>query len=807
MKKILVLFFLFLLPYISFAQERIIYAIRTQTQPVIDGNLDDECWLLAEAAKDFIQKSPYYNQPGTQQAEVKVLYDDNGIYFAVRCYDSAPDSILRQLGTRDEDLNADRFNIKIDPYNNHLDAFVFGVYASGPQIDNRFQDENFNAVWKSESRIDDKGWTAEIFIPYSALRFPKAENQLWGIQFERIVRRTRETSQWALEEQNASNVQQRWGVLRGINGINPPIRLSVNPYLSTSVSHFPHHNPEVADYSKTIGGGLDLKAGISESYTVDVTLLPDFSQVQSDDIIKNLTAFEVEYDEQRLFFKEAVDLFEKGNLFYSRRIGRMPTGFYTVYSNLDSGETVISNPSQAQLINASKISGRSNNGLAVGLFNAVTKNTYAEIRSANGEIRKELTEPFANYNILVFDKEFKNSNSFYLINNNAIRERKFKSSNVTGAGANVYLKNKTYLLSVSTAVSQNDSLLFSNKSIKRGGLSYAASFLKVRGKWTWELEQSTRNSRFDCNDLGIMQTNNYHLYSLSSAYVWYNPVTWLKEFRISNYVVSEYRLTTNRATTSYAMLRLSLLTMKHHFYLWGGYEHSLSKTYNYYESRNPDFPFCEPHWSHTFINFSSSYSKPFALDGELSFVNIPNFNSYSLFINLSPIIKVGNRFQIRYEIGTENSKRIVGYAGLDNLGLPLFGARDIASINNTVSFTYVIRNYMPLTLRIRHYYNEGRYSRYMNLDANGEPLITVNGNYDYDFTFNAFNIDFVYSWQFSPGSSINLIWKTGIHTEELPINMSYLQNIRQTINSDQMNSITLKVIYYLDYQQLHKNHK
>ncbi|HCB63533.1 MAG: hypothetical protein A2W93_07420 [Bacteroidetes bacterium GWF2_43_63] len=805
MRNYFLLLILTLLPALISAQVKNTVAVRTIVAPVIDGDISDDCWNISSPADKFLQKSPFYNQPATQQSEVRVLFDDNGIYFAIRCYDSASDSILRQLGTRDEDLNADRFNVKIDPYNNHLDAYVFGVYASGPQADSRFQDAAFNAVWKSESKIDDKGWTSEMFIPYSALRFPKSDVQLWGIQFERLIRRSRETSQWALEEQNASNVQLLWGTLSGIQGIDPPVRLSLNPYVSASVSHFPHHDEHVDDYSRNFGGGLDLKAGLSESYTIDMTLLPDFSQVQSDDIINNLSAFETQYEEQRMFFKEAVDLFQKGNLFYSRRIGRMPRGFFDIYSQLDSGETVISNPSQSQLVNASKISGRGNNGLAVGFFNAVTRNTYAEIRTVGGDTRRVLTEPFANYNILVVDKEFKNSNSFYIINNNALRERVYQSSNVTGAGTGIFLRKKTFKLSFNTAVTQNDTTLFSERALDRAGLAHATSFSKVRGNWTWTLGQSTRNSRFDYDDMGIMSMNNYQSYTFSSAYAWYNPATWLKEIRMNNYLESSYRLSTGRSIGSEAMIRFSLLTMKHHFYIWGGYEHSLTRAYNYYESRNPEMPYYEPHWSYAYLGFSSSYSKPFALDGDFSFVSVPYDDSYAINIALSPFLKIGNRFQLRYEVGTENTLRSVGYAGTDTLGMPLFGVRDVVTVNNTLSLTYVIRNYMPITLRVRHYYNEGRYDRYMTLDETGEPFIAANADYNHDFTFNAFNVDFVYSWQFSPGSSLSLIWKTGIQTELLPTHMNYLQNFRHTLDSDQFNSLTLKVIYYLDYQQVRKH--
>lgn len=802
------LFLIFLLVWSAgFSQsEHSIVAIRTTESPEIDGVPIEACWLNALPANGFRQKSPFYNTAPSQKSEVRVLYNDNGVYFGIECFDSAPDSILRQLGSRDEDLNSDKFSIMIDPYNNHLDAFVFEVYASGPQVDWRMQDESFSGVWQSATKITDRGWSAEIFIPYSALRFPRTEVQTWGIQFQRIIRRNRETSQWALEEQNASYIQMSWGILEGIRGIDPPVRLSLNPYLTASMSHFPHHNEEIADFSKSIGGGLDLKAGLSESYTIDVTLLPDFSQVQSDDIIKNLSSFETQYEEQRLFFKEAVDLFQKGGLFYSRRIGRTPVDFYSVYSQLDSGETILSNPTQAKLINASKFSGRSKNGLAVGFFNAITNDTYAEIRQADGEIRKVLTDPFTNYNIMVIDKEFKNSSSFYIINTNAKRNRKYESSNVTGFGGSLYSKNKTYKAGGSVAYSMSDTALFSSSCIDRAGLATSVSFSKVRGKFRWSMSQSTRNTRFDINDMGISHMNNYLAYAFSSTYSLYNPAKWIKELHVSPGMEYSFRLSNGNPIGNEISASFRMLTMRH-FYLWGGFVHSLTKVSNYYEPRVEGFVYREPLWGYSYVGFSSTYSKPFALDGEFSITMVPSQDNFNYVGSLSPLLKIGNHFQFRYRSQIEFHNNEVGFAGIDSLGVPLLGSRDVNTFENTFSATYVIRNYMPVSIRVRHYFTQGSYSQLNYLLPVGDLDSPVLLPYNFDFTFNTFNIDFVYSWQFSPGSSLSLIWKTGILSDIPGSHLSYLQNLKETLDSDQLNSLTLKVIYYIDYEQIAKRKK
>lgn len=379
--------------------------------PKIDALLDEDAWKGVKAINDFKQGWPVFDTLASQQTEVKIIYDNTAIYIAAKLFDASTDSICKQLGNRDDDLNAGKFQILFDTYNKQQDAFAFTVSASGVQGDYRFLDGNYNAVWESAVKITDDGWYAEIKIPYSALRFPNVEEQEWGLQITRNVTRNGEFSQWALEPRAVPNAQIYWGVLKEIKDIKAPIRLSVTPYLTTYMSHFPANVAGENNYAANVVGGMDLKYGINESFTLDVSLLPDFSQVQSDNLVKNLGAFEIQYNEQRAFFQENTDLFGKADLFYSRRIGRRPTEYYTIYNNLTEGDEVISNPNASKLLNIAKVSGRTEDGLGVGVLNAVLDNTYAIVRDSDGSERKVLTEPFSNYNITVFDKQLKNSSN------------------------------------------------------------------------------------------------------------------------------------------------------------------------------------------------------------------------------------------------------------------------------------------------------------------------------------------------------------------------------------------------------------
>src|SRR5688572_13748827 len=328
----------------------------------IDGDLGDEAWNSVMPASDFVMSQPVEGGVPVQKTEFRIVYDNYAVYVGAMMYDTHPDSILHELGFRDDDnLNADKFRFVFDPYNTRQDAYDFGVYASGVQMDSRFSDYTYDAVWESSVKITDKGWCAEIKIPYSAIRFPRKDVQEWGLQVTRDIRRTPEFDQWALTPGGTANPLAYWGTLRGITKVEPPLRLSLTPYLSGYIEKSPEFTSDTT-YRYSTGfsynTGADIKYGIDERFTIDMTLLPDFGQVQSDNKVKNLSYREINYDENRPFFKEGTELFNKGQLFYSRRIGKTPTGFFSVENSLDSAETIEENPSQVKLLNATKLSGR-----------------------------------------------------------------------------------------------------------------------------------------------------------------------------------------------------------------------------------------------------------------------------------------------------------------------------------------------------------------------------------------------------------------------------------------------------------------
>ncbi|HEU4717981.1 MAG TPA: DUF5916 domain-containing protein, partial [Bacteroidia bacterium] len=495
------------------------------TQPVkIDGKLDDAVWQDAPIATNFIQNSPKEGAAASYQTEVKMLYDNNALYIGAMMYDDHPDSIMKQMGLRDDNVTADNFRMVFDTYNTQQDAFDFTVTASNVQVDSRFSDFNYNAVWHSHVQMLPNGWSAEVEIPWSALRFPTTEKQNWGIQFTRWIQRKFEFDQWSLTPKAAQNSLKYWGILEGLENIDVPVRLSVTPYLSTIWQSDNRYGPDSP--STSFGGGMDLKYGINESFTLDMTLLPDFSQVQSDNIVKNLSPFEIQYDEYRPFFTEGTDLFSLGDLFYSRRIGKTPTQFYNTGDLLDSNERIIKNPTQSRLLNATKLSGRTSNGMGIGILNAYVDNTYAVAQDTlTGATRKILTEPRSNYNIFVFDKQVQNGSHVYFVNTNVMRTHGYRSADVSGAGFSLNNKKSTWTFSgfgaVSNIMEPVDSLKGQfNSSL---GYKYVASIDKNSGKLKYGISRRELGKNFDPNDLGINYETNIADNSAYVAYNVYNP--------------------------------------------------------------------------------------------------------------------------------------------------------------------------------------------------------------------------------------------------------------------------------------------
>ena len=794
--RLLYILVLFSISWPIWSQQKVLQVSRTSDDIILDGLMTEQAWLDAEVATDFIEQNPTEGKAPRFKTEVRVLYDDNNIYVLAYCFDNHPDSILTQLGERDDRLNADIFTVSFDTYNKMLDAFNFRLSASGVQSDSRISDPLFNAVWENAVQVVDDGWIAEFKIPYYSLRFPKEDNQVWRVQFEREIRRSRTTLQWSLVPKNVETPLNYWGTLKGLDNIKDPLRLSLSPYLS-SFAEF-QNGQSVLGY----GAGADLKLGLNESYTLDMTLLPDFSQVRSDNIVKNLSAFEVIFEEQRPFFQEGVELFNLGDLFYSRRIGGVPIRFGQAFQDLKANEQLRDNPGNSRLINVTKVSGRNANGLGIGVMNALTASSKALIENTETGTNREIeTNPLVNYNIISIDKNLKNNSSVYFINLNTMRKGDFIDANVTAAGFNLINKASSYSIAGNIKVTQRDTNLWANlfQANENDGISYFLSLSKISGNFKFALSSENISANFDPNDLGVNFRTNLRNHALELQYNKYNP------FWILNSSRNRFTLSMEQDYTTGELLKKRY--SGRFFFLFPNFtgvfismSSQIGDGIDLFESRVPGQKFIIPEFYYNGIGISTDYRKKFALDASVGYGE-GYFTDYVVNhyfeTNISPIIRVNDKLSLTPSVDYSIFLNGAGFAGYFD-GQPKYGVRDVRTLTNILQGKYLFKNNLSLTLRIRHYWSYGLYDYYGDLDEDGYIIPDDSFTGNADFNFNAFNTDLIFTWQFAPGSFMNVVYKNALQRDEQDIRYSYFDNLKTVFDESQQNTITMKLIYFLD---------
>jgi len=684
----LVVFLLFC-GIMGFSQERTVKAIRTENKIKIDGKLDESEWKNAESISDFIGFYPVFDVVPGQKSEVKVIYDDKSIYFGATLYDSNPDSIYTELTVRDKyNGNVDYFAVSLNPNKDGQNLYEFVVSAANVQTDIRISeiddDYAWDAVWYSATRVTDESWVVEIEIPYSAIRFQNAKNQSWSVNFFRTVRRTREVSSWSPVDQTLGSAGSQMGIIEGINNIEAPLRLSLMPYVSGYVNSYEN------SWGRSFSGGMDLKLGLSETYTLDMTLIPDFGQTKSDNIVLNLTPHETYYSENRPFFTEGTELYNKCDLFYSRRIGKTPS-LYGSVENMGLSDTIniLKNPSSAGLINAFKISGRGEGNLAVGVFNAVTGNTYAKLQYPNGNEESILTEHATNYNILVLDQSMGKNSFVNFTNANVLRPGDNYWSNVTAAMFKIMDKTNKYCVSALGSFSTRN---MSGANIDNGWY-LDASLGKKNGTWVYEIGTQIISDDYNPNDLGYMtrfnQISNYAEigYRRFSRFWIFNEtmntidITHRSLFENASYVGANIHLTNYATTTK-------------HLSIWNNLTIPLSDEYDYYEPRTEGKFYLRPSLINENFFISTDYRKRLAFDfrGGVYFDGIERHGYWG---SISPLTRFGKRVSLRYQFSADYDLGAAGWVSNTNDDI-IFGSRDVITFTNSFSSSIVFTNKLSL---------------------------------------------------------------------------------------------------------------
>jgi hypothetical protein len=794
-------------------EKRKLVSVKTIIPPKIDGLLDDKVWQNVPIATDFVELQPTagVHEKAENRTEVKIVYDNDAIYIGARMFEKDLSKIAREYATRDQIGNADFIGVIFDTYKDGINGSGFFVTSTNGQFDAKYapnpngnsEDPTWNAVWISKVNIDSLGWTAEFKIPYSALRFAKKDIQTWGMNIIRKRQNLQQQLFWNELDPKMNGFINQEGELLGLEKIVPPVRLAFYPYLSTYVNHYPYNTAGIANTKGSVNGGMDVKYGINESFTLDLTLIPDFGQVQSDNKILNLTPFEVKYNENRSFFTEGTELFNKGNLFYSRRVGGQPLHYSDI--SLNKGEAVIDNPTETKLINAIKLSGRLSSGLGIGIFNGITNTAYATVEdSATHNKRIVQTSPLTNYNIFVLDQNLKNNSSVTFINTNVNRFGKDYSADVGGFVWNLNNKKNTYNLAGYGLMSNK----FYSGQQTVTGYNYEVVFGKSSGNFTWSVSQDRVDNKYDPNDLSILYNNNFLDHNLNLFFANYKPKHFFTRWDIWTNTYSSYRV--SPYGYQYFNQNFGAEANFKNFWYANFNGHIRLSGNDFYEPRVAGRVFKTPETFVLNFNLQTNQAKMFSLGMFYSNAWLNRFNGKGNDLELYYNFRVNNKFSLGGNLTVSPRINYTGFATKAEDGeTPIFALRNTQTVQNIFNVKYTFSNVMGLTFRLRHYWSKVNNKRFFDLAQDGSlaDLVTTNFDHNVDQNLNLWNIDMIYVWQFSPGSEVSLSWKQSAQSYSNIGAQNYYNNFRDTYNLPQNNNLSVKVLYYIDFQSLRKHRK
>lgn len=798
-KKIYILFFI-LINFEIQAQTKIYKIKFAESSPIIDAQIES-FWDTIQAATGFIQYQPFNGKPASKKTVVKLVYTKKALYILAINYDE-PQKISSLLSPRDQIAQADWFGVIIDPFNNGRIAYYFIITAAGVQIDKKIigtqEDYNWDAVWHSSVRKTNFGWIAEIKIPFSQLRFPNKKNQTWSINFIRNIQRKREISSWNIMDIKNTSIITQMGKIQGIKGIYHSIYLEFYPYFS----FYKEKWSDKHNYAIYYNGGLDLKLNLKNSLTLDMMLIPDFGEVQSDDPILNLSPYETYYSEKRQFFTEGTEIFRLGNIFYSRRIGATPSKYSQIINMLNPNEIVINNPPNTQIINATKITGKTKSKISFGLLNALTDNTYAVVKDTitNNE-RQILTEPLSNYNIFAISKDFKHSSYLGFINTNKIifSDNKF-IANTSALEINLKDKKENYRLFLRTSTSL---ISLNNIFDTEIGYAYKISLSKTKGNIKFGISRNLYSDKYYINDLGYLPKNNIITHNAYLTYNIYKPFWILYKWKTSLSInhqalfINNQYISTNIKIESYGLLKN---------FASSGIRINLTpdKTYDYFEPRAENFVYIIPPMQNYMFWYSTDYTKKFSLDWQMGFYlpiedKSPRSGGWAL---IGPRYRFGNWGLATYHTKIQFDQNNYGFVSISpDEDTVIFGQRNIRILENIFKIDISFSANTSLTVRSRHYWSLVKYLNYFTLNPDGQ-LIILPFSYQYtenqDKNFNIITIESIFKWQFLLGSEISIVYRRQLNASDRKIITDYFENIKYIYqNYPNFGSLMLKIVLFI----------
>ncbi|MFV8325152.1 DUF5916 domain-containing protein [Flavobacterium sp. ZS1P14] len=783
-----VLIFLIFYSCNTYSQKKVLLAKAITENITIDGKINEEIWQTESIATDFIMFEPDNGKPIStrKKTEVKLLYDNNAIYIAALLYDDEPNKIKKEITNRDVFGVSDHFSVYINGFNDGQQDFRFFVSSAGVQMDclatEEGEDFTWDAIWDSEVTLTDFGWVVEMKIPYAALRFSNADKQTWGLNFMREIKRDNQKYTWNHVDTKIGAVIPQAGILEGIKNIKTPTRLFLIPYSSAY-----YQENDIAS-GTTFKAGLDIKYGINDSFTLDAILVPDFGQTKFDNAILNLEPFEQKLDENRPFFTEGTNLFNKGGLFYSRRIGGVPS----IEPELGANEEIINYPSTVNLLNAVKVSGRTEKGLGIGFLNAITKKTFATIRdNVTDETRKEVIEPLTNYNILVFDQRFNQNSSVSFVNTNTTRNGGFRDANVSALLFDLSTKSNTYNL-------YGDFKYSSINAIEDyDGFKTSLNFEKTSGKYRYLLWGKYISKAYDINDLGIVFYTNYHNAYANASYRILNPTTVFNTLKIEQELNLEIQNTTGKLQEGWYKTVIKATSRNNNYFEFALIVNPF-ETFDFYEPRTDGRYLQIPRRISSYFGVEFNRNNAFTFDFTPTVTLYDQDRRITYGLALGPKYRFNDKLSLSYVLNYTRKINDRGWVDQDNTGI-IFAQRNREIVQNDLTGKYAINNKMTLNLTARYYWSYSQNHEFLTLQDNGYLIQNNAYSLNKNRNFNSWNFDLSYSWWFAPGSEIAILYRNYAQESSRIVEKKLSSNFKNVFEGNLTNIFSISLRYFIDY--------
>jgi hypothetical protein len=738
------------------------------------------------------------------------LYDDKALYVGVHCYDTDPSAITQQMTRRDRSVQSDRFSVIIDSYHDHSTAFLFSGSVSGVisdgilSQDGLVYDVQWDAVWEFNAQITNDGWTAEYKIPFSALRFTEQDSEyVWGINFRRYIARKNETDEWVMVPRNETTLGSissvsKMGHLAGLRNIHPSLHLELMPYVVSKESFLSQPDPFPLQKKFSATGGLDIKYGVANNFTLDVALNPDFGQVEVDQAVLNLTVFETYYPEKRPLFLEGAQIFSFGNtfdnqqlrLFYSRRIGKRPS---SPVNFPDSGFTFVESPQTTHILGAGKFSGKTDNGLTIGLLTAVTDNEEGIEENLGGVRHNVLFEPRSSYNVLRVKQDILENSSIGIMTSAAFHDHDSPAIN-GGIDWNLRFNEGTYGVDGYLAGSQLHSPLGDRLSGGTGKLGIG----KLEDDH-WIIFSSydfvTRN--FSINDLGFFNKPLDHGGYATLTYKENYAADPIRRYQVT--VQSDYRWNWDGAKTVGQFEIEPYIEFRNFWALTLDYIHDLPA----HDDANKGIIglYRRAEGNRFSSTLQSDIRQPVVVSLQTGYqTSVKNLSSFyaTAGFTLRPSSWMEFAPSITF-LRTRNEETWV-IPSYTNDGANLFGNRDIDEYDFSLRGTLTFTRSVSLQFFTQVFLAKGRYTDFKKL-AGAENLSV----YDYvnspsysnpDFNEKILNANLVFRWEYLPGSTFFLVWTQERYGNNGLYNRAFSDNFSDAFRLPMDNVILAKISYW-----------